>query len=123
MSNNNNLSIVLAYYQAINNKNPNLAAEKLADGVQIISPLAKKNGKAEVIKALQGFCSAIESLSITAKFTSDKQVMLAYDILFPEPIGNLRAAGLLTLDQGLITRIELFYDGQAVTSKKEAIFS
>ena len=120
---NNNLSTVLAYYEAINQKKPSLAAEKLADNVQIISPLARKNGKVDVVDALKGFCSAVEGITITAKFASEDQVMLAYDILFPKPIGNLRAAGLLNLDQGLITRIELFYDGQTVMSKKDEIFS
>lgn len=119
----NNLAIVLAYYEAINDNNPSLAAEKLADNVQIISPLATKNGKIDVVKALKGFCSVVEHVTITAKFTSENQVMLAYDMLFPKPIGNLRAAGLLNVDQGLITSIELFYDGQVVMSKRDEIFS
>ena len=33
------------------------------------------------------------------------------------------AAGLLTLDQGLITQIELFYDSRILVSQKDAIFS
>jgi hypothetical protein len=119
----NNLSIVLAYYEAINQSNPILAAEKLADNVQIISPLATRTGKVDVAEALKGFCSAVERVTVTAKFTSENQVMLAYDMLFPKPIGNLRAAGLLNVDHGLITSIELFYDGQAVMSKKDQIFS
>lgn len=119
----NNLSIVLAYYDAINQKNPSLAAEKLADNVKIITPLATRAGKVNVVEALKGLCSTVERVTITAKFTSDNQVMLAIDMLFPKPIGNLRAAGLLNVDQGLITRIELFYDGQVIMSKKDQIFS
>ncbi|MEM9103940.1 MAG: nuclear transport factor 2 family protein [Pseudomonadota bacterium] len=120
---NNNLSTVLAYYAAINQKQVDLAAEKLADNVSIISPLDEKHGKTEVVNALKGFCSAVESVSIRAKFSKDNQVMLAYDILFPKPVGHLRAAGLITLDQNLITNIELFYDGRVVQAKKDEIFS
>ena len=76
-----------------------------------------------MIQALKGFCSTMDSLSITTKLASEDQVMLAYNITFPEPIGNLRAAGLLNLDNNLITRIELFYDGQSVLSAKDKIFS
>lgn len=119
---NKNLTIAVAYYEAINQNNPSLAAESLADRVKIISPLATKSGKVNVVEALKGFCSAVEHVSITAKFSSESQVMLAYDMLFPKPIGSLRAAGLLDIEQGLITRIELFYDGQAIINKKNEIF-
>jgi hypothetical protein len=117
-----NLAIAIAYYDAINQNNPNLAAESLADNVQIISPLATKSGKTDVVEALKGLCSTVEHVTITAKFTSKNQVMLAYDLCFPKPIGNLRAAGLLDIEQDLITRIELFYDGQTIISKKSEIF-
>jgi len=95
---NNNLSNVLAYYQAINEKKPDLAAEYLDDAVQLITPLDEKHGKNEVVNAIRGFCSTKETLSIRAKFSSDNQVMLVYDVIFPKPIGNLKAAGLLTLN-------------------------
>ena len=103
----NNLSIVLSYYDAINQSKPSLAAEKLEDNVQIISPLATKKGKVSVVGALKGLCSIVKSVIITDTFTSGNQVMLACDMLFPEPIGKLRAASLLTLDKGLIIRIEM----------------
>ena len=61
---NNNLSTVFAYYEAINQKQPDLAAEKLAENVSIPSPLDEKHGKTEVVNALKGFCSAVESVSI-----------------------------------------------------------
>lgn len=119
---NNNLETVLAYYEAINQKQPDLAAEKLAENVNLITPLDEKHGKSEVLDAVKGFCLAVEKVSIKAQFSKDNQVMLAYDILFPKPVGNLRAAGLITLDQGLIANIELFYDGRVVQAKKNAIF-
>ena len=119
----NNLSTALAYYEAINQKNVEVAAEKLAENVKIISPLATKSGKPDVLDALKGLCLATQSVAVTANFADENQVMLALDIRFPEPIGILRAAVLLNFDQGLIKHIEMFYDGQAVMSKKDEIFS
>lgn len=119
----NNLSIVLSYYDAINNNNPNLAAKKLSDDVQIISPLATKTGKDDVVEALKNICSIVERVTIRTKFSSEDQVMLALDMHFPKLIGILRVASLLKLEQGLISCIEMFYDSQAIISKKDEIFS
>lgn len=118
-----NLSIVLSYYDAINHNDPNLAAKKLADDVKIISPLATKTGKVDVIEALKNICSIVERVTIRSKFSSEDHVMLALDMRFPKPIGILRVASLLKLEQGLIARIEMFYDSQVIISKKDEIFS
>jgi limonene-1,2-epoxide hydrolase len=120
---NNNLETVLAYYAAINNKDAETAAEKLADNVKIITPLEERQGKEGVVTALKGFCAAINSLTINAKLADGDQVMLTYNIEFPKPIGNLRAAGLLTLENDLINCIELYYDARAVQVKRDEIFS
>jgi len=110
-------------YDAINNNDPNLAEEKLADNVQIISPLATKTGKDDVVEALKNICSIVECVTIGSKFSSEDQVMLAFDMRFPKPIGILRVASLLTLERSLIARIEMFYDSQVIVSKKDEIFS
>ena len=101
----NNLAIALAYYDAINQKKPNIAADKLTDNIQLISPLATKDGKADVVEALKRICSIVECVTITTKFSSEDQVMLAYDMLFPKPIGILRVVSLLSLEQGLTSGI------------------
>ena len=38
--------------------------------------------------------------------------MLAYDVDFPAPIGNIPSAVLLNLEEGLISKIELFFDAR-----------
>lgn len=119
----NNLTIALSYYGAINQNNPGLAAEKLADNVRIISPLATKDGKADVVEALKGLCSTVEGVTVTDTFNADALVMLALNMLFPAPVGVLRAASLLDFEQGLIARIELFYDSRVMLGMKDAIFS
>ena len=61
-------------------------------------------------------------MAIRAQFHADNKVMLAADIYFPEPIGVLRAAMLLSFEDGLIHQNEMFYDGAQITSKKDEIF-
>ncbi len=50
------------------------------------------------------------TLTIRAKFGSQDQAMLAYDINCP--IGICRAAALVQFENGLIVSIELFYDAR-----------
>ncbi len=73
-----------------------------------------------MVKKLSDLLGNIE---IRAKFSSDNQIMLAYDFTFPKPIGKLRAAVLMKFQDKLISKIELFYDGRPFEEKKDEIFS
>ena len=119
---NQNLVTALAYYQAINNKDA-LAAEKcLHSDVRIISPLATVQGKELVLDALKGLIKLCSKVVIRAQFSADNQVMLAADMHFSDPIGILRAALLLQFEDGLIYKIEMFYDGSQAKAIKGEIF-
>lgn len=120
---NPNLATVRAYYDAINRKQVDVAADQLAEHVEIHSPLGSKYGKGDVVEALKGFATLVQQITITTECPVDDHIMLAYDMLFPEPIGMLRAAGLTKLQQQKIVYIELFYDAQKILSKKELIYS
>ena len=52
-----------------------------------------------------------------AKFGSEDQAMLTYDMDFAEPIGVCRAAALMTFKDGLIARSELFFDARPFGKK------
>jgi len=43
--------------------------------------------------------------------------MLVYDLDFPAPVGKLPTAGLITFQDGLIAKIELFCDGRPFEKK------
>ena len=118
-----NLEIVRAYYDAINRKQVDVAADQLAEHVEIHSPLGSKYRKADMVEALKGFATLVQQITMTTEYPVDDHIMLAYDMLFPEPIGVLRAARLIKLHQQKIVHIELFYDAQKVLSKKELIYS
>ena len=105
------------------NKKDIAAMEKmLSPSVTFIGPVATLQGKEAVMKAIKGFTSAFNTLQVREGFSKEGKVMLAIDTEFPEPIGHLRTASLLSIDNGFINKIELFYDSKVIESKKDKVF-
>ena len=117
-----NLNMALSYYSAMQNKDFDTMAKFLSDNICLISPLAEIKGKKEVLIAAQNFGDMLADIQIRSKFSNNDQVMLAYDMIVPEPIGKFRAAALMSFKENKITRIELFYDARAFEVKKDDIF-
>ncbi len=65
----------------------------------------------------------IESLTIRTKFGAEDQAMIVYDVDIPGIAKGFPGALLLSFCDGLIVRIDLFYDGSCFLEKKEEIFS
>ena len=110
--NKNHVAIAEAYYTAMGEKNVADMGQYLHPDVQFIGPLAEMRGKEAVLEAVKRLIAFFKTLTIRAKFGSGDQAMLAYDLDFPSPIGNCPAAALLTFQEGLISKIELFFDGR-----------
>jgi len=119
----NHLSIAEAYYTSVGKKNIADIEKYLHPEIHFISPLDEITGQKAVLEATKNFAAIIKSLKIRAKFSSEDQTMMVYDAAFPEPIGNLRGASLMTFKDGLIVKIELFYDSHPIVQMKEQIFS
>lgn len=105
-----NLEIADAYYLAMNNKDKNGMERLLHPDVKFISPITELIGKKAVLKWIEDFLPKFESAIVRAKFANEHQAMLAYDLVFPAPIGRYRAASLIDFQDGLIRKIELFFD-------------
>jgi len=120
-----NVASAESYYQAMRNKDLAGVARHLHPDVQFIGPMANLAGKEAVLEAAKRFTSLINGIRIHAKFGSEDQAMLTYDADLAEPIGICRTAVLMTFKDGLIARIELFYDARPFEKnlKKDAIFS
>lgn len=119
----NNADIAESYYKAMEEKDIVRLEKYLHPDVIFIGPLSEMKGRDAVLGAAKGFSSFLKKITIRSKFSSETQVMLAYDMECREPIGSFRAATLMTLHKGLITKIELFYDARPFETKKEEIFS
>lgn len=116
------IGIVKAYYQAMLAKEYDTMASFLDEDVLFISPLAGMQGKESVIDAAINLSNILDDIQFKSIFSQSNQVMIAYDFIFSKMDLNLRSAGLLTIKNGLISSIELFYDGRPFTELKDAIF-
>ena len=119
----NNAEIGIAYYKAMEAKDMGRLEKYLHPDIVFIGPLAEVKGKEAVLAAAKGFSSFLKRITIRSKFSSETQAMLAYDMDCPEPIGSFRAATLMTFQNDLIIKLELFYDATPFQVKKEEIFS
>jgi hypothetical protein len=118
-----NLTSAVAYYQAMNNKDLIALEKYLHPEVRLISPLADITGKEAVLNSIKHFLAVFNALTIRAQCSNADHVMLAYDLDCPPPIGLYRGAVLLTFQDGLIIRYELFYDARPFEKKKDEIFA
>lgn len=107
-----NLAIAKAFYTAISEKNIEVMEKYVHPDIHFSAPLAKLQGKDAYLEALKGFASFFKTLTIRAIFGEGDEVVVIYDVDFPAPIGKVASVALMTFQEGLITRIELFYDAR-----------
>lgn len=113
----NSLNFAVAYYQAMSDKNIAFIEKCLHPDIQFIGPLGETKGKNAYLEAVRNFFSLFRKLVVRAQFDSSDQAMLAYDVDFPDPIGRIQTAVLITFKDNLIIRIELFFDARLIEKK------
>jgi hypothetical protein len=112
-----NVDVVEAYYKAMESKDLSGMSRYLHPNVRFLGPLAELTGRDVILEAVGGLFPLFKNIVIRAKCSSDTQVMFAYDLNCVEPMGTLRVAALMTLEEELITRIELFFDARPFFEK------
>lgn len=117
-----NLSIAEAYYKAMLEKNFDAMEARLNPDVHLITPLAELFGREHLLESARNLSGLLHDIEFRAKFSMGNQVMMAYNFIFPDPIGKLRASVLMDFKNQLITKIELFYDGRPFETTKDKIF-
>lgn len=110
--NKNNVAIAETYYRQMLQRNFDAMADCLHPDVNLIGPLAEIYGKNSVVDSAKNLRKILNHIEIHSKFSSENQVMFAYDFIFDKPIGKLRAAVLMDFEDQLISKIELFFDGK-----------
>lgn len=110
---NDNVAIAEAYYKAWGENNVEKMGQYLHPEVEVISPLNILKGKAMVLEVLRK--GGPQSVKTRAKFSSGNQVMLAIDMGFS--FGILHSAVLMTFQEGLIAKSELFFDPRIFDQK------
>lgn len=114
-----NVASAIAYYKAMNDKDIAGMGRHLHPDVQLVTPMEHLTGKEAVLEAAKGLANHIQGIKMHAKFGSEEQAMVTYDMNFAEPIGVCRAAALMTFKDGLIARNELFFDARPFDKKEE----
>lgn len=110
-------AIAAAYYTALGKKDLEEVKKYLHPQIQFADPQEKVVGKEAVLKAAKGFTTIFKALTIRAQFGSEEQAMIVYDIEIQGLAKNLRAASLLSFQEGLISSIELVYDTRCLMGK------
>lgn len=112
------------YYKLVGNKNVEGIKKCLHSDVELHSPLAVVKGKEAVVNATSNFMNSFKSLMIRNKFgVDDQQAIVIYDVDIPGIAKDFAGVSLLNFREGLIVRIQLFYDGKRIVEKREEIFS
>ncbi len=122
MNTTDNLNLAENYYNAMLAKDFDKMANYLHDNVHFIGPLAEIQGKNAVVTAAKNFGGILQDIQIRSRFAAGDQIMFAYDMVVPAPIGKFRAAVLMEFTDGFISKIELFYDARPFQEKKSEIF-
>lgn len=122
MNTTDNLNLAESYYNAMLAKDFDKMASYLHDNVNFIGPLAEMHGKDAVVTAAKNFGGILQDIQIRSRFAAGDQIMFAYDMVVPAPIGKFRAAVLMEFTNRLISKIELFYDASPFQEKKSEIF-
>jgi hypothetical protein len=118
----NNLKSAENYYNAMLAKDFDKMASYLHNDVHFIGPLAEMHGKDGVVTAAKNFGGILQNIQIRSRFSSGNQIMFAYDMVVPAPIGQFSAAVLMEFTDGFISKIELFYDASSFQEKRNEIF-
>lgn len=113
----NNIATAESYYRAMGNKDLASLGRYLHPKIQFIGPLATITGKEGVLEGVKRIFQIFNGLEIRAKFVAGDQVMVVYDSDCLPPIGILHVAALLTFQDDLISRMELFYDARPFEKK------
>ncbi len=109
---NDSLAVGKAYLKAWNNKDVEGIAECLHPDVHFIGPMAQTTGKESVLQAARRMFGLLKTVEVRSEFASGGQAIFAYDFVCAGPIGVCRTAELMTFKDGLIARIELFFDAR-----------
>ena len=114
---NDNKVIAQAYYTAMAEKNIADLAQYLDPNVLFVAPLATVAGKQAFVETVTKFVNFFSKLTIRSTFGSFDQAVVVYTLDFAGSIGKVETAALLQIQNGLIIKIELFYDARPFDKK------
>jgi hypothetical protein len=116
------LDVAKEFYTKIGEKKFSEVEKLLHENVEFKGPLAVSVGKQAYLTAVQNFGKAFKSSKIREIMGDGDKAILVIDYDMPLPIGHFPSVAYLMVHEGLIRRIELFYDAQHFVEKRKEIF-
>ena len=104
----------IAYYIALGEKNIQKVSHYLHPNIEFTDPQETVQGKEAVLNAAKGFSEIFNALTIRSHFGSENQAVIIYEVEIPGLTKKLEAASLLSFSEGLISKIQLFYDTKSI---------
>jgi hypothetical protein len=101
--------LATSYYQAMARKDLTELGKYVHPDVHFLG-MMECQGKDAFLGAAERMMSTSTGLEIRVVVGDKDTAMVAYDLIFPAPIGATRTAALLSFEAGLIRNIELFFD-------------
>ena len=101
-----------AYLKAWDKKDIEAIAKYLHSEVHFVGPMTETTGKEKFLQSAKRMFGLLKRLEVRSKFASGDQAIFTYDFICTDPIGVCRTAELITFKDGLIGRIELFFDAR-----------
>ena len=99
------------YYELMGKKDVEGVKRYLHDNVEFSGPLSTLKGKEAVAESVAGFMRVFKTLTVKAKFVAEDQAVVIYELDIPGIASDFPSASYLTFQDGLIVKIQLFFDG------------
>jgi len=113
----NHADLAFEYYTQVSGKKADEIKKYLHPEVEFSSPLMTLKGRDAVVEATRNFMKAFATLKIRTKLQSDDQAMIVYDSAISGISKSFPGASLLSFRDGLIVKIELFFDASGFHKK------
>jgi hypothetical protein len=109
----NALEIGEAYLNALNNKDI-AKITSLADAeIHFKMPFAEAYKRDGFLMAVRRMLTNLKEVQILSGFSSGKEAMFLYEAQFNEPVGMVKAASLMTIENDQIREMEVIFDARA----------
>ncbi len=107
-----NIETAKSYYESFNRKDLSRLQSYLHPDVHYVAPMGTLSGRSAVAEAASRLFTILKQITIRAEFDSANDIVLIYDLYYGDKGEICRTASMMHFTDGLISRIELFYDAR-----------
>ena len=108
----NIVKVAQAYLEAWQKRDAEGIAKQVHPEVQFVGPIAQTKGKEAYISGATRMFPLLKEIKVHTKFFDEDKALFTYDFVCVDPIGACRTAELITIKDGLVARVELFFDAR-----------